>query len=72
MCSSDLPPDIIGKNGFRIAPADCRCRRSASSCKVMVGTAGFEPAASRTPSECATRLRYVPTRKFYINDDVNE
>ncbi len=27
----------------------------------MVGTAGFEPATTRTPSECATRLRYVPT-----------
>ena len=26
----------------------------------MVGTTGFEPATSRTPSERATRLRYVP------------
>src|SRR5271169_691193 len=27
----------------------------------MVGTTGFEPATSRTPSVRATRLRYVPT-----------
>jgi hypothetical protein len=27
----------------------------------MVGTTGFEPAASRTPSVRATRLRHVPT-----------
>src|SRR5438874_2166246 len=35
------------------------------SCSVseeeMVGTTGFEPATSRTPSVRATRLRYVPT-----------
>ncbi len=29
--------------------------------KKMVGTTGFEPATSRTPSVRATRLRYVPT-----------
>ncbi len=27
----------------------------------MVGAAGFEPTTTRTPSECATRLRYAPT-----------
>src|SRR5690348_18033559 len=27
----------------------------------LVGTAGFEPATTCTPSKCATRLRYVPT-----------
>ncbi len=27
----------------------------------MVGATGFEPATSRTPSVCATRLRYAPT-----------
>src|SRR5438552_3228579 len=27
----------------------------------MVGTSGFEPPTTRTPSVCATRLRYVPT-----------
>src|SRR5450631_3143188 len=30
----------------------------------MVGTTGFEPATSRTPSVRATRLRYVPTVCF--------
>src|ERR687893_2089822 len=27
-----------------------------------VGTAGFEPATTRPPAECATRLRHVPTQ----------
>jgi hypothetical protein len=27
----------------------------------LVGVAGFEPATTRTPSVCATRLRYTPT-----------
>lgn len=27
----------------------------------MVGTRGFEPPTTCTPSMCATRLRYVPT-----------
>src|SRR5262245_49638202 len=32
----------------------------ANHCE-MVGTRGFEPPTPRTPSVCATRLRYVPT-----------
>jgi hypothetical protein len=33
----------------------------------MVGVAGFEPATTRTPSECATSLRHTPTgRTLYI------
>src|SRR5262245_52489732 len=31
---------------------------------VMVGTTGFEPATSRTPSVRATRLRHVPSNSF--------
>ena len=27
----------------------------------MVGATGFEPVTTRTPSVCATRLRYAPT-----------
>ena len=27
----------------------------------MVGATGFEPATTRTPSECATRLRHAPS-----------
>jgi hypothetical protein len=27
---------------------------------LLIGAAGFEPAASRTQAECATRLRYAP------------
>src|ERR1051325_87363 len=30
--------------------------------KSLVGTTGFEPATPCTPSRCATRLRYVPTK----------
>ena len=30
----------------------------------MVGTARFELTTSRTPSERATRLRYVPTKRI--------
>jgi hypothetical protein len=29
----------------------------------MVGAAGFEPATTRTPSVCATRLRHAPTQR---------
>jgi hypothetical protein len=29
--------------------------------RTMVGAAGFEPTTTRTPSECATGLRYAPT-----------
>jgi hypothetical protein len=29
----------------------------------MVGAAGFEPTTPRTPSECATGLRYAPTHE---------
>ena len=34
----------------------------------MVGTTGFEPATSRTPSVRATRLRYVPTGRKLLLD----
>src|SRR5258706_10819269 len=30
---------------------------------MMVGMAGFEPTTTCTPSRCATRLRYIPTRR---------
>ena len=35
--------------------------QSQSMSSRVVGTVGFEPTTSRTPSECATRLRYAPT-----------
>src|SRR2546428_13941417 len=34
---------------------------SASAGFELVGAAGFEPATTRTPSVCATRLRHAPT-----------
>src|SRR6266568_6106456 len=33
----------------------------------LVGTTGFEPATSRTPSVRATRLRHVPTATFRVS-----
>ena len=38
-----------------------RTEHSGRNLKEMVGAAGFEPTTTRTPSECATRLRYAPT-----------
>ena len=37
----------------------------------MVGAAGFEPTTPRTPSECATGLRYAPTHRtsMYVYDE---
>src|SRR5207237_2049922 len=43
----------------------------------MVGATGFEPVTTRTPSVCATRLRYAPTaisnqRNCNIPTDLNQ
>jgi hypothetical protein len=43
----------------------------------MVGASGFEPLTTRTPSVCATRLRYAPTvglkqPKCNIPTDLNQ
>ena len=43
----------------------------------MVGATGFEPVTTRTPSVCATRLRYAPTavsscRKCNISPCLNQ
>src|SRR6266704_2570251 len=47
-----------------------------TNCKMsevkMVGTTGFEPATSRTPSVRATRLRYVPTGKLTATGQGNQ
>src|SRR5271167_4388334 len=32
----------------------------------LVGVAGFEPATTRTPSVCATRLRHTPTEEAFV------
>ena len=34
----------------------------------MVGATGFEPVTTRTPSVCATRLRYAPTNCLIRRD----
>jgi hypothetical protein len=43
----------------------------------MVGATGFEPVTTRTPSVCATRLRYAPTmvssrKKPIITSELNQ
>src|ERR1700674_1246329 len=53
--------EIISVGG--LPPVAVRRGRSVSEVE-MVGTTGFEPATSRTPSVRATRLRYVPTGKL--------
>src|SRR5258708_1674298 len=52
------------------APAKRKARRVGSSFSLtgcysvtLVGAAGFEPATTRTPSVCATRLRHAPTER---------
>src|SRR5437879_2569380 len=37
--------------------------RGSDEIMMMVGMAGFEPTTTCTPSRCATRLRYIPTRR---------
>ncbi len=34
----------------------------------MVGATGFEPVTTRTPSVCATRLRYAPTHGLILEN----
>ena len=60
-----MPSSLV----IRICGMKSRCGRGAfqkigsvgTAERKMVGTTGFEPATSRTPSVRATRLRYVPT-----------
>ena len=48
---------------LRAIPAGAGHPRRAARRRDLIGTAGFEPAASRSQSERATRLRYVPPRE---------
>src|SRR5664279_4998 len=49
------PPPILGQSSGR----DRRPARRPTRC--LVGVTGFEPAAFRSQSGCATKLRYTPT-----------
>src|SRR5580698_1944535 len=53
MAYYSLESRIVSKVQDKVKTGTCE--------KKMVGTTGFEPATSRTPSVRATRLRYVPT-----------
>jgi hypothetical protein len=46
---------IVEKRGFQ---------KSLKAPYLLVGMTGFEPATSRTPSERATGLRYIPEIEF--------
>ena len=48
-----------GAGDVEPAPTSFRRRRAVEA--VTVGAAGFEPATTRTPSVCATRLRHAPS-----------
>src|SRR5258706_8104044 len=50
------------------APDRCACAygravENTLSTAPTIGAAGFEPATTRTPSVCATRLRHAPERR---------
>jgi hypothetical protein len=47
--------------GRQEASRHCDAKPLKSKDLSLVGVAGFEPATTRTPSVCATRLRYTPT-----------
>jgi hypothetical protein len=47
-----------GKNGLPSRRGEKRLKMKDFR---LVGVAGFEPATTRTPSVCATRLRHTPT-----------
>jgi hypothetical protein len=56
--------DSLGASsrGSRLEKRFCEIADHPEAYEVkVVGTTGFEPATSRTPSVRATRLRYVPT-----------
>ena len=44
----------------------CTFNKTCKPLPIEIGTAGFELATSRTPSERATRLRYVPSTNFRL------
>src|SRR5258708_6686 len=44
-----------------LPPAVSTEHKSRNDFLILVGVAGFEPATTRTPSVCATRLRHTPT-----------
>jgi hypothetical protein len=53
-------------------PVSLITRHSSGFKQSLVGTAGFEPATTCTPSKCATRLRYVPAiRAFTLKNGLN-
>ena len=71
----------FGTNGIRVGTflsADPTEAGAVPSHKIyemrikMVGATGFEPATTRPPDVCATRLRYAPTlgrMRFYCNSE---
>jgi hypothetical protein len=65
-CRRRFPTKKLQKNPTRTLTDPNRTRMMSnreknSGIKRMVGATGFEPVTTRTPSVCATRLRYAPT-----------
>lgn len=55
-------------NNSQMVSKAALCSKIVRSPPQGVGTAGFEPATTRPPAECATRLRHVPTHTRNIPD----
>jgi hypothetical protein len=51
-------------HGCHIPPVRA-ARKISRADSDLVGVAGFEPAAPRSQSECATKLRYTPSARVY-------
>src|SRR5258708_20361876 len=50
-----------GGGAGNVQPATTPSHRRSAVEATTVGAAGFEPATTRTPSVCATRLRHAPS-----------
>ncbi len=64
LLNAQLVEDDDGDRVTSVAVTD-RCQRGgkiSDTWSDLVGVTGFEPAAPRSQSECATKLRYTPCR----------
>ncbi len=54
--------EAIAATGLTAGKDNANTRALRGIPEEKIGAAGFEPTTTRTPSECATRLRYAPLR----------
>ena len=68
-CLSALrPPLPFGRLPFFVSSVPIHTIKKApmNGTFLMVGVAGFEPTTTCPPDKCATRLRYTPMNRHYI------